>query len=74
MTHPMEPLGDMNQVKSRFSLFGDSVSVDARLVHGLCHGTIQIIRAEVQNTITEVIKFSHLSPYNSGSPMKSRGI
>jgi hypothetical protein len=48
MTHPMEPLGDMNQVKSRFSLFGDSVSVDARLVHGLCHGTIQIIRAEVQ--------------------------
>jgi hypothetical protein len=22
-------------------------------------------------TITEVIKFSHLSPYNSGSPMKS---
>jgi hypothetical protein len=25
-------------------------------------------------TITEVIKFSHLSPYNSGSPIKSRGI
>jgi hypothetical protein len=25
-------------------------------------------------TITEVIKFSHLSPYNSGSPTKSRGI
>jgi hypothetical protein len=25
-------------------------------------------------TITEVIKFSHLSPYNSSSPMKSRGI
>jgi hypothetical protein len=25
-------------------------------------------------TINEVIKFSHLSPYNSGSPMKSRGI
>jgi hypothetical protein len=25
-------------------------------------------------TITEVIKFSHLSPYNSGSPMKLRGI
>jgi hypothetical protein len=25
-------------------------------------------------TITEMIKFSHLSPYNSGSPMKSRGI
>jgi hypothetical protein len=25
-------------------------------------------------TITGVIKFSHLSPYNSGSPIKSRGI
>jgi hypothetical protein len=27
---PMELLGDVGQVKSRFGLFGDSVSVDAR--------------------------------------------
>jgi hypothetical protein len=31
----MEPLGDVGHVESRFSLFGDSVSVGARLVHGL---------------------------------------
>jgi hypothetical protein len=28
--HPMEPLGDMGQVESRLSPFGDSISVDAR--------------------------------------------
>jgi hypothetical protein len=28
--HQMEPLGDMSQVESRFSTFGDSVSVGAR--------------------------------------------
>jgi hypothetical protein len=28
--HPMEPLGDMGHVESRFSPFGDSVSLDAR--------------------------------------------
>jgi hypothetical protein len=28
--HPMELLGHMGQVKSRFSLFGDNVSVGAR--------------------------------------------
>jgi hypothetical protein len=48
MTHPMEPLGDVGHVKSYFSLFGDNVSVDARLVHGLCHRTVQIIRAQLQ--------------------------
>jgi hypothetical protein len=31
----MEPLGDVGHVESHFSLFGDSVSVGARLVHGL---------------------------------------
>ena len=31
----MELLGDLGHVESRFFLFGDSVSVDARLVHGL---------------------------------------
>ena len=31
----MELLGDVGNVESRFSLFGDSVSVGARQVHGL---------------------------------------
>ena len=31
----MEPLGDLGHVESRFFPFGDSVSVGARLVHGL---------------------------------------
>jgi hypothetical protein len=39
-----------------------------------CHGTAQIIRTKVQKTITRAIRFPYLSPYNSGSPMKSRGI
>jgi hypothetical protein len=34
-THMMELLGDVGYVESRFSLFGDGVSVGARLVHGL---------------------------------------
>jgi hypothetical protein len=32
--HPMELLSDVGHVESRFSLFGDSVSVGARYVHG----------------------------------------
>jgi hypothetical protein len=31
----MELLGGMCQVKARFDLFGDSVNLDAREVHGL---------------------------------------
>jgi hypothetical protein len=31
----MELLGEVGHVESRFGLFGDSVSVGARLVHGL---------------------------------------
>jgi hypothetical protein len=31
----MELLGDVGHVESRFGLFTDSVSVSARLVHGL---------------------------------------
>jgi hypothetical protein len=31
----MELLGDVGHVESHFDLFGDSVSVGARLVHGL---------------------------------------
>jgi hypothetical protein len=31
----MELLGDVDNVKSRFGLFGDCVSVSARLVHCL---------------------------------------
>ena len=34
-THTMELRDDMGHVESCFSLFGDSVSVGARLVHGL---------------------------------------
>jgi hypothetical protein len=34
-THTMELLGEVGHVESRFGLFGDSVSVGARLVHGL---------------------------------------
>ena len=32
-THPMELLGDVGHVESHFILFGDSVSVGARLTH-----------------------------------------
>jgi hypothetical protein len=31
----MELLGDVDHVESHLFLFGDSISVDARLVHGL---------------------------------------
>jgi hypothetical protein len=34
-THLMELLGDVCHVESRFALFGESVSVSARQVHGL---------------------------------------
>ena len=30
LEHPMDLLGDVGHVESRFSLFGDTVSVDAR--------------------------------------------
>jgi hypothetical protein len=35
-THPMELLGDMGHVESHMFFFGDRVSVNVRLVHGLC--------------------------------------
>jgi hypothetical protein len=35
-THRMELLGDVGHVESHFGLFGDSVIVGARYVHGLC--------------------------------------
>jgi hypothetical protein len=35
-THPMELLGDVGHLESRFGQFGDGVSVDVRLMHGLC--------------------------------------
>jgi hypothetical protein len=31
----MELLGDLGHMESRFSPFGDSANLDARLVHGL---------------------------------------
>jgi hypothetical protein len=34
--HPLELLGDVGLVESRFALFGDTVSVVARKVDGLC--------------------------------------
>ena len=39
----MELLGDAGHVESHFSLFGDNVSVGARLVHGL-HQTYHRLR------------------------------
>jgi hypothetical protein len=33
--HPVELLGDVGHVESHLFLFGDSISVSARLVHGL---------------------------------------
>jgi hypothetical protein len=35
LTHPMELLGNMGHLESRFGLFGDGVSFVARYVHGL---------------------------------------
>jgi hypothetical protein len=35
-THPMELQRDVGHVESCFGPFGDSISVGARLVHGLC--------------------------------------
>jgi hypothetical protein len=32
----MDLLGDVGQMEAHFGLFGDSVNLDARLVHGLC--------------------------------------
>jgi hypothetical protein len=34
-THPVVLLGDVGHVESRFSPFGDNVSVRVRLVHGM---------------------------------------
>ena len=34
--HPMELLGDVGHMEPSFDPFGDSVSVGARSVHGLC--------------------------------------
>jgi hypothetical protein len=38
----MELVSDVGHVESRYSLFGDSVSVSARWVHGLHLNTIGI--------------------------------
>ena len=35
LAHPMELLGYTAQVEAHLSLFGDSVSLEARKVHGL---------------------------------------
>jgi hypothetical protein len=35
LTQPMVLLGNVGQVEARFSLFGDSINLGARLVHGL---------------------------------------
>jgi hypothetical protein len=42
-THPMELLGDVGHVESRFGPIGDGVSVSAREVNGLC-GTYHGLR------------------------------
>jgi hypothetical protein len=33
--HTMDELGDASQIEAHFGPFGDSVNLDARLVHGL---------------------------------------
>jgi hypothetical protein len=35
LPHPMDLLGGLGQMEASFDLFGDSVNLDARLVHGL---------------------------------------
>jgi hypothetical protein len=44
--HPMEVLGDMGHVESCYNLFGDSVSVGSRWVHGL-HQTYHRLRNHI---------------------------
>ena len=39
--HLMVLLGDVGEVEAHFSLFGDSVNLDVRLVHGLCQNAPQ---------------------------------
>jgi hypothetical protein len=41
--HLIVLLRDVVQVEARFGLFGDSIILDARLVHGL-HGTCNRLR------------------------------
>ena len=36
LDRPDDTLRDMGDVEARFSLFGDSVNLDARKVHSLC--------------------------------------
>ena len=40
--HPIELLGDVDLVESRFAPFGNSVSVSARYVHGFTKRTIDL--------------------------------
>jgi hypothetical protein len=47
--HPMDLLGGMGQMEARFGLFGDSVNLDARLVHSLLQ-TCNSIRNHVGHT------------------------
>jgi hypothetical protein len=54
--HPMELLGDVGHVESRFGPFGDSVSVGARLVHGMCltYHSAEIILDAPDGTLGDV--------------------
>jgi hypothetical protein len=48
LTHPIELLGDMGRLESRFGPFGDGVSFVARYVHGLrqmYHGVKNVLDA-----------------------------
>jgi hypothetical protein len=45
----MELLGDLGCVEPHFGLFGDSVSVDARWVHGMCQ-TYHILGNHLRRT------------------------
>ena len=60
----------MSRAGSPFDFFDIGVSIHYLYQLADCHRTDQFIRAQVQNTITETIKFSHLSPYKLGSQLK----
>jgi hypothetical protein len=47
-------LGDEAQVEARFSLFGDSPTLDARLVHGSCR-TYRRLRNSIRGPPMELL-------------------
>jgi hypothetical protein len=48
--HSVGLLGDEAQVEARFSLFGDSATLDARFVHGL-RRTYRSVKNSIEGTL-----------------------